>query len=522
MKKTLLIIIIVSLAIQLTAQWSENPSVNNVIYSNNGNETFSSLQATDANTEMTYIQWFTLESTGMQPRLQLVNNQGIMQWGNNGIVISTHPNSTALYGTALEMSSDGCALIGFSDQRNTTMNPYIYKISQTGEFVWGHDGIRLSTLEAFRIYIKPCNDGSAWAAWVGEKCYMRHINADGSLDPIITVLQTNEQTSFGHIIVDDNNNVTMAYLLKTGGSFMMPTQQIKICKYSTDGTQIWSTHNILMQNYTMNFTSEIQLEPDGLGGGYVTTTVISNSYHQALMCHFNADGIPTTSTAGVFPSNESTYYNYYPVISVDPTTHNCIMFFRKSDHDENYYYELKGQCFTINGEKLWGDSGKSLSGSTNYVYPITCASVPEGGAVLIYDNDDYQPALKAMRVDINGNFVWGNGSVDICNVTSTKSPSDVTTGFHNGQLIYSWHDGRTPTGLYAQNLKLDGTLGPIAGAVTGDANGDGSVNVNDIMCTIAYIFNNNPQQFVFANADVNDDGIIDVRDIMLIVDIINQ
>ena len=522
MKKLLLIIAISCIAMQMSAQWSNNPSVNNIVYSNENTETYGSLSATDETTGMTYIQWFILSDNGMQPIMQLYNNQGIAQWTDNGITVSTHTNGTALFGTALTVSSDGCALVGFSDERNGSMNPFIYKISQSGEFVWGVDGVQLSSTEAYRIYVQPCNDGSAWAAWVNDKCYMRHINADGSLDPIITILPTSDTTYYGHIMVDDNNNATMAYLIKTGGSFIMPTQQIKICKYSPDGTQIWSTHNILMQDYTMNFSTEIQLMSDGLGGGYVATTVIINNHHEALLFHFNADGTPTTSTTGIQASNESTFHNYYPTISVNPTTHNCIMFFRKTDADENYYYELKGQCFTTNGEKLWGNNGISLSDNTNYVYPVISVSVPEGGAILIYENGDNQPIIKAMRVDVNGNFVWDNGSIDVCNVTSPKIGSNVTSGVHNGQLIYSWDDSRTPEGLYAQNLKLDGTLGPIACNVTGDANGDGSVNINDIMITIAYIYNNNPQQFIFANADVNSDGLIDIRDIMLIVGIINQ
>lgn len=518
MKKLLSIIVIVCIAMPLSAQWSSNPSVNNIVYSNG--ETFSSLTATDEATGMTYIQWFVLSSSGMRPMMQLYNNQGVAQWQENGIIISTNQNSSALYGTALEVSSDGCALVAFADERNGDMNPFIYKISQTGEFLWGDNGIQLSNLEAYRIYVYPCNDGSAWAAWYGETCYMRHINADGTTDPIITI---ENDSDFGHVICDDNNNAIMAYFHQTGGTFMWPDREVKVCKYSTSGAQIWLAAT-LIQSYSYNFSTELQLVSDGLGGGYVATKPVIDNTHQAVIGHFNSNGTVTTPMTGVLASIESSAYNYYPTISVDPTTNNCIMFFRRSNVDENTY-QLKGQCFTATGSRLWTNTGASLSGYNDYVYPITSASVPTGGAVLIYEfgNANNQSTIKAMRVDADGEFVWDNESVYLCNLASVKSTSHVCSGFHNGQVIYSWNDARTPQGLYAQNLKLDGTLGPIQiSTISGDANGDGSVNVSDINTVISYINEDEPEDFIFDNADVNGDNAIDIRDIVLIVNIIMQ
>ncbi len=518
MKKLLSLLVIACMAMQLSAQWSNDPSVNNVVYSNG--ETFGSLTATYEATGMTYIQWFILTSSGMRPMMQLYDNQGVAQWQENGIIISTNQNSSALYGTALEVSSDGCALVAFADTRNGDMNPFIYKISQTGEFLWGDNGVQLSNSDAYRIYVYPCNDGSAWAAWLGEACYMRHINADGTTDPIITI---ENNSDFGHVICDDNNNAIMAYFHKTGGTFMWPDREVKICKYSTSGTQIWLA-TTLIQSYSYNFSTELQFVPDGLGGGYVATKPVINNTHQAVMGHFNSDGIATTPVTGVFASIESNAYNYYPTISVDPTTNNCIMFFRRSNTTETTY-QLKGQCFTATGNRLWTNTGVSLSGNNDYVYPITSAAVPTGGAVLIYEfgNTNNQSTIKALRVDADGEFVWDNESVYLCSLASSKSGSNVCSGFHNGQLIYSWNDARGPQGLYAQNLKLDGTLGPIQiSIISGDANGDGSVNVSDINTVISYINENEPEDFIFDNADVNGDNAIDIRDIVLIVNIIMQ
>ena len=57
-------------------------------------------------------------------------------------------------------------------------------------------------------------------------------------------------------------------------------------------------------------------------------------------------------------------------------------------------------------------------------------------------------------------------------------------------------------------------------SVKGDANGSMSVDVADIITTINYVTNQNPQPFIFEAADVNGDGTIDVLDIVGIINII--
>ena len=57
---------------------------------------------------------------------------------------------------------------------------------------------------------------------------------------------------------------------------------------------------------------------------------------------------------------------------------------------------------------------------------------------------------------------------------------------------------------------------PTSGLVNtllGDANGDGNIDVSDITTIASFILGNNPQPFVFANADADEDGTITVSDI---------
>ena len=60
----------------------------------------------------------------------------------------------------------------------------------------------------------------------------------------------------------------------------------------------------------------------------------------------------------------------------------------------------------------------------------------------------------------------------------------------------------------------------VSNVVKGDANGDGEVNVSDIVEIVNYIMNKPSDKFVFAAADVNEDGEVNVTDIVKAISII--
>jgi hypothetical protein len=62
--------------------------------------------------------------------------------------------------------------------------------------------------------------------------------------------------------------------------------------------------------------------------------------------------------------------------------------------------------------------------------------------------------------------------------------------------------------------------GPDDPGLPGDANGDGQINVLDVVTMVNYILGNSPEPFVFENADVNGDGMVNVLDVVATVNII--
>lgn len=66
-----------------------------------------------------------------------------------------------------------------------------------------------------------------------------------------------------------------------------------------------------------------------------------------------------------------------------------------------------------------------------------------------------------------------------------------------------------------QPLDMSNTVSatPLTGT-RGDANGSGNVDVADIITTVNYITNQNPQPFIFEAADVNEDNLINILDVI--------
>ncbi len=70
-----------------------------------------------------------------------------------------------------------------------------------------------------------------------------------------------------------------------------------------------------------------------------------------------------------------------------------------------------------------------------------------------------------------------------------------------------------------QQVHEDILVEVVMGNIPGDANGDGTVNVLDVLAIVSYFIGPAPGLFCFFNADVNGDGVINVQDVIATVDV---
>ena len=84
-----------------------------------------------------------------------------------------------------------------------------------------------------------------------------------------------------------------------------------------------------------------------------------------------------------------------------------------------------------------------------------------------------------------------------------------------GCLYITWSENGN---VFAHCLREDGALGLPDGALVGDINNDGNIDVLDVVILVNYILNGNNSEL--DSADINNDGEVNILDIIIYKNII--
>ncbi|MBO4315843.1 MAG: dockerin type I repeat-containing protein, partial [Prevotella sp.] len=70
------------------------------------------------------------------------------------------------------------------------------------------------------------------------------------------------------------------------------------------------------------------------------------------------------------------------------------------------------------------------------------------------------------------------------------------------------------------NIVITGELKTIINQLVGDVNGDGLVNITDVVCLVNYVLTNDATGVIMENTDINDDGDVNITDVVSLVTLI--
>lgn len=132
------------------------------------------------------------------------------------------------------------------------------------------------------------------------------------------------------------------------------------------------------------------------------------------------------------------------------------------------------------------------------------------------DNGSYRIILMST----NGATV-APGEGDIIKVKLTCD-ENATTGNHVisfSSIILSPRLGNVLINERNKDFTVNLTINKVS-KFRGDANGDYTVNITDVLVIVDYVLNRPLKSFIFTNADFNCDGSVNITDALLIVDII--
>ncbi len=460
MKKLSFLLMALAATFTLHAQWVDDPSTNTFI-ANCGNDDGEVYLSTNTNTGDTYVQWEGSDSNGWSPTLQRLNFEGVPQWGDDGIHIGGLEFSSYSEGVSMTTTTDGGVVSCFADYEGYT---YAVKINADGTFAWGEQGIRLFDGQGFsRTELVASTDGGFWALGADyNNSYMQYVNADGTLNPTITISSSGYKCMFGQLTLSINNYVFLTY--ERLGNGFYTNKDICLVGYDTMGNQI-TPNVLLMSEQTFQSTYIHYVVPDGFGGGYVYIWHPAfNEAFNVYVFHFDEGGASTISDTNGIPVHSPDPSNFYGGANgtVDPVTHDLIIAYEQTDALTQSQSRIYMNRITATGEKVWGDGILVADYVGDSYSEIKVDAFEDGnGFSLIYTktspSNPYFTTIEAMGFDKDGDQIWAK---TLCSNVYRRAVCEDTPGFIFGQNIIVWVNCING-GLYGQNIGPDGTMGPI-------------------------------------------------------------
>src|SRR5262249_36351734 len=115
-----------------------------------------------------WVAWFDHASGNYDVYLQKLDAHGYEVFPHNGILVSGNPQSSSLVDWDLISDSAGNAVLCFTDVRaGGDLDVYAYRISPSGAFLWGANGVTLSNDTSYEAdpVVAQLSDGTFAFAW---------------------------------------------------------------------------------------------------------------------------------------------------------------------------------------------------------------------------------------------------------------------------------------------------------------------------------------------------------------------
>ncbi|GAB1349015.1 hypothetical protein MASR1M107_12280 [Ignavibacteriales bacterium] len=449
----------------LSAQWSSDPAANFRIADTMGNQHLPKLAISSDGSS--FVSWFESGSGSYRVYLQKLNSEGKKQWGEQGLLISSHPQNSYLMDYSLTTDSKNNAIVAFTDVRTGNLGVFVYKISSAGKFVWGADGIQLSkgSASVSNPVCAVASDGSVVIAWNSsdslETICIQKITADGKKawgDAPLTYSSAIEGESYlnPQLVASDKGSVIMVHSNATG---KFPGQSVRLAaqKFNAKGVAEWKKGGVMIQSigYVMKFSVPF-VASDGANGALVAwhderdLTNIQGGFVQRV----NSNGTLSFPANGAEVSSKQGFNKYHPVACRLSSTNEVIVFWRMSTASQ-VEDGIFAQKFDAKGKKMWGDEGVELVpvGIAKYIHYDVVATAKS--ASLFYISSDFtgfKSVVNGLTLTTNGKKDWA-GPFEVSSITSEKNRISSRLDKTNSAIVV-WGDNRTGKELvYGQKIK---------------------------------------------------------------------
>ena len=492
MKQILLSASLFIASVNSFAQWNNNPSVNNLVSKENGEDYYPCPVSDAAGGSIIFFK------NNNYIYVQKITSSGNIAWGD-----STHPvpvstaGSTYLH-TAIPDGSGG-AFVAWEDFRSSSSRQvYVQHINNSGITLWINNGIKVADNITYGNNGPIlCTDGAGgiFVEWITDNGFsiyqgmIQRINGVGSILFGAGGIQvmTGAGLRFGGNMVSDGNHGAIIFLSDTrndphGLDYWdyagHDPSNIDIYGQRIDsaGNRLWTNNGVTVSTaggnqgeYSYNWAVT-----DGSGGAVIAFSDTRNftglpSRRDIYVQRLNAAGVNLWTQNGVAVSDNLSSRDLSSVTT--DQNGGIVICWMQTVQDQIVH----AQRINSTGLAEWGANGaaviSSLSPSSpvvtgdslgNYLFAFSC-----------YDNLNHW-AIRAQKLNTAGALQWGITGVPVCSYPAWPTqPAVCTSG--NGAIVV-WIDSRAqgPTygDLYSSRVLATGSLASGLVSYTTIANGN--------------------------------------------------
>lgn len=499
MKKALFTLFAMFLNIATYAQWSSDPSENSritavdqVIYGSNFEVNKD---------EVTYV--YTSGPNGdvgghIITFLQIIDKKGNKLFPDEGKIISKERTRLGNNVNQWIMADNqGNALITVSDCRNSPsdskdLSYSMYKVSPTGEFLWGDKGVDLEqghcNLQASKMTMIQLEDNSYVFAWikmdgVSSRVQMERLSVDGEF------LWENSI-----VIEDDANDISWPYLVNAlDNQFILiyskgSNQEIMARKFDFDGSPVWTEDTRVCTvgsggPGSVPLWTYLNVLTDQDGGVFVGWYASQGMTSEKIyVSHVKSDGQLSFpgGELGLQVGNHPMNKSFDPDMYYNKSEGSLFVIWRETDPFTQTAQRLMMQKISMAGDLEWGDEGLPIVPLQEKL-SIGYYSIQEsgdGGFIAFYMTMD--PIKKhvlgyAAKIEgKDGTFAWENEILTFSASNNNKGGLKSSPLIGNTHWLTMWTDyregGRAGEGrVFMQRINVDASLGNPSSIHTIDA-----------------------------------------------------
>lgn len=317
----------------------------------------------------TWISWYSFEASGVVFRLQRLDASGAPSFGEDGLLLSEHPQAEWVMDHALIAAEDGDVIVVFADLRSGVRDLYAYRVSAEGEQRWGEDGVALSAGD-------EGDEGTPAAALLADGDLAVVWDHDDGRDDVSTV-RAQRLSPDGELRWPDSLELPceagfcdeptvapmegsdMVVVWIEAEEFMTDERDLRASRLDANGCPVWSELPNLDGPTQIPYYEGMELlaVPAGV---YVSWTALpSNRPLAGTVQLLRDDGSLGLGEDGLRVSSATGRAQLAPSMAWDADAESLLLAWAESTAQQTFW-GLRAQRIDLDGAPAWGEEGLEI------------------------------------------------------------------------------------------------------------------------------------------------------------------